>query len=209
MVADWKAHVGLLTTMAAPYALVLASPGPNLLVVLRAGLLPSIRRPLAAALGIALGATLAAGLGVICATVMMPIRNIEIAGTLVFAAMLLRSAQRLLTGGLNGPAEIEAAARRGAARLFALGFVAAATNPMSISFFVAFFVAHPALQGAAAWACALVFAMAAVWFGLIGVLFAHSVGRLVSNKIGRILRFGLAAAMIAVAAGAIWRIVSA
>ena len=191
MVTESKLIISLL----ASYGLILASPGPNLFVVLRASVVPSIWRPVSAALGVASGATIALGLASFCASFLFSTKWLEVIGTLVFSAVLIRSAIRLV---LYSPGASDAAlpSVTSIGRVFALGLFAALTNPVTFPFFVGYFVANPASQNDIPLACMVVFLMVAVWFSMVGVVFAKAAARNFAGQSGVYVRRGLAALMI-------------
>ena len=87
----------LLSSLILPYALVLITPGPNLLVVLRTALKPSWRRVINVAAGISFGATSACLLAAFGASTLGKLDNIEWLGTLLLAGILVSSAFRVDT----------------------------------------------------------------------------------------------------------------
>jgi len=196
--SDVKNILPLLTTLAVPYALVLAAPGPNLLVIARASIVPSLSRPIAAALGIACGATIASAIAAYSASWIVSTRGLEFWGTLVFSAVLVNSGLRLLYREPGNHKTTAQAKTRRNASLFTLGLLAALSNPMTIPFFVSFFVATPVFQTflGAALACALIFMMAGLWFASVGFLFSISAGHNMHGEMGRIFRCILACLMI-------------
>lgn len=197
--SDLNLILPLLASLAAPYALILAAPGPNLLIVLRASLAPSFLRPVAAALGIACGAALAAAAASCSASLMLRSTGLEYVGAGAFSAILIRSALRLLFPRPDPPtASGQPTAPRRGLGVFALGLFAALSNPMSIPFFISFFVSHPTFQTglATAFACLMVFLMATLWFGAIGLVFSTSAARNLHGRAGRAFQIGLAVLMI-------------
>jgi amino acid exporter len=195
----------LIVSLVAPYALVLAAPGPNLLVVLRASLVPSLLRPVAAALGIACGATMAAAVAAYSATFVLPMKGLEYLATIAFSAILFRSAFRLLSQKPRGDDPADLIQTRRISSIFALGLFAALSNPMSIPFFVSFFVANPAFQTSLPLACLVVFAMASIWFSAIGMVFARAAARNLGGSSGFYFRRILALLMIGCAIAAVWK----
>ncbi|AWN47418.1 hypothetical protein DK419_14745 [Methylobacterium terrae] len=201
----WPALLGPLVTAYAP---VLAAPGPNLLVVLRAGVAAPGRGPLVAALGVACGAGLAAALAGLGASLLPAGRLVTGLGTALFALLMLRAAYRLASGRA-GPAEDPSRMVPGRdAGTFALGLGAALTNPVSLAFFAGFFLAHPG-RGAVPLAGAAVFGMAATWFGLVGLVLTRPACRARLAGTGRLARLALALALVACAALAVWRALGA
>ncbi|TGD96597.1 LysE family transporter [Methylobacterium nonmethylotrophicum] len=197
----WPALLGPLVTTYAP---VLATPGPNLLVVVRASVAASGQGPVAAALGVACGAGLAAAIAGLGASLLPASRLVTDLGTALFVLLMLRAACRLVRDRA-GLAEDRARIVRGrAAGTFVLGLGAALTNPVSLAFFAGFFLAHPSREAIPA-AGGIVFCMAATWFGLIGLVLARPACRARLAGGGRLARTTLAAALVACAALAVWR----
>jgi amino acid exporter len=200
----------LVAGLALPYALVLAVPGPNFLIVLHASLVSPERSAFATALGIASGASLAAATAS-CVAVLMPNNKlIEVCGVLIFSFLLLRTAASLIRNptpvGPSRDAPLAVEKKRGH---FGLGLMSAFFNPVTIPFFIGFFLAHPRSSSAQATlaACATVFAMAALWFGLLGFAFVRSAsrrGRLCLE--GRWSRSGVAFGLLAYAVLALFRL---
>ncbi|WP_053080512.1 LysE family transporter [Methylobacterium variabile] len=197
----WPALLGPLLTAYAP---VLAAPGPNLLVVLRASVAAPGRGTLLAALGVACGAGLAAALAGLGASLVPAGPLVTGLGTVLFAALMLRAALRLASGraGLaDDPARLAPGRDAGS---FALGLGAALTNPVSLAFFGGFFLAHPG-RAAVPVVGAVVFCMAATWFGLVGLVLARPACRARLAGGGRGVRYALAAGLAGCAALAVWR----
>ncbi|MFH6781040.1 MULTISPECIES: LysE family transporter [Methylobacterium] len=201
----WPALLGPLVTAYAP---VLASPGPNLLVVVRASVAAPGRGPLVAALGVACGAALAASFAGLGASLLPAGRLVTGLGTALFAFLMLRAALRLISGRAGRPDDPARLAPGRDAGTFALGLGAALTNPVSLAFFTGFFLAHPD-RAALPLAGAAVFCMAALWFGLVGLVLARPACRARLAGTGRLARHVLAASLVACAALAVWRAVQA
>lgn len=168
-----------LTTVAAlavPYAMVLATPGPNLLVMVQASLMRPARGAPAAAVGIACGATLAVAVAALGTAVLPPGRGFEVGGRLVFAFLLARAGAQTLRSSLHGDGLGRAAQGRSRHGPFRLGLFTALSNPLTVPFFAGFFLAQAGngVLSRAAAPCALVFLMAGGWFGAIGALLSHS-----------------------------------
>ncbi|KMO11083.1 hypothetical protein [Methylobacterium platani] len=200
-VETWPALLGPLV---AAYAPVLAAPGPNLLVVLRASVAVPGWGPVVAALGVACGAGLAAAFVGFGAALLPGGRLVTGLGTALFTLLMLRAAYRLASGraGLAGdPARLAPGRHAGT---FALGLGAALTNPVSLSFFAGFFLAHPG-RDAVPVAGAAVFCMAATWFGLVGLALARPACRARLAGAGRAPRLVLALALVGCAGLAVWR----
>ncbi|WP_407527314.1 LysE family transporter [Methylobacterium oryzisoli] len=202
---DADVLTSLLLPLVASYALVLAVPGPNLLVVLHAGLGPSTRGALPAAFGIACGAALVSVLAASCAALLPSGRMVECLGSALFAALMARAGLRMLSGGARAavdPARL-APGRPGAT--FFLGLGAAASNPVTFSFFAGFFLAHARTPEALGLAGLVVFAMAAAWFSAVGLLVSRPACRRLAAAGGGWVRYGIAAALLLCAGLALWR----
>ncbi|GJD61627.1 LysE family transporter [Methylobacterium frigidaeris] len=197
----WPALLGPLVTAYAP---VLAAPGPNLLVVLRASVTAPGRGPVVAALGVACGAGLVAAFAGLGASLLPAGRLVTVVGTVVFALLMLRAAYRLASGRAGLPDDPARLVPGRDAGTFALGLGAAVTNPVSFTFFAGFFLAHPD-RAAVPVAGAAVFCMAAAWFGLVGFVLARPACRARLAGTGRLARLVLAGLLVACAALAIWR----
>lgn len=185
-----------ISSLAIPYALVLASPGPNLLVILRASLASSIVRPLAAALGIGCGAALAAAIAVQGSLLLARADQLEVPFGILFAIMLVRSAIALMQGRQASEAVHQDHTARRISNAFGLGIVAALSNPMTIPFFLSFFVANPAFRSSAGLAPAIVFTMAASWFSFIGLFCKYLASRNIGLAFRSCFRTALSVAMI-------------
>lgn len=186
---NWDANsmMLLVTSLAVPYALVLASPGPNLLVMLRVSLAASMQRTLAAAFGIACGATLAAMIAYQGSLLVVWADQLRGPFAFLLAAILVRSAIRLMRRTRPTRAEFNGDTAPRISKAFGLGIVSSLSNPMTIPFFLSFFVAHQAFHSAAWMAPAVVFVMAASWFSLVGIC----LGRISRFKINLMMQFSL------------------
>ncbi len=187
----------LLASLALPYALVLLTPGPNLLIVLRIAMRPSWSRSVSVAAGIASGATIASFLAALGASTVKSIGGIDRFGTLLLSSILLYSAWRLV----RNPPKVEAseppAQEMVRFRLFGLGLATALSNPLSVPFFVSFYLAEPGFR--TVWGsttvCAIIFLMALAWFTAVGHLFSVSAVRRVGLEWRQGARYVLAIAM--------------
>lgn len=209
---DLSIFQSIFVTLFLPYALVLAAPGPNLLVVMWAGL-ASPRRvaPIFAALGVAFGASLAAAIAAV-GTSLIPAPSggtLSYVSTPVFAAFLMRMA----IGLVNGSAMIGMRPAKGSVtdvrRTFLVGLFTASLNPMTLPFFLGVFLTNPDIRTmhSGTLACATIFAMAAAWFCGLGMLFSTpSLRRLPATISGRGFRYALAAGLAGYAGLAVWRI---
>lgn len=151
------------------YALLAMLPGPNFLVVLRAGLLGSRRESLITALGVATGAAALAFLAATVLRVLLQDGHPPIVLNLLFGGMLVFMGARMAmaaTGLRTGPAR---EVPRIAVPHAALGFVTALANPVTATFFATTSLrlgAGPQAPGALGLAC-VTFAVAAGWFPLL------------------------------------------
>lgn len=198
----------MLSALAPTYALVLATPGPNLLVILRAGLSGAARALPAAAIGIACGAGLAAASAGLAAFLLtrgltFDVHAVEIAGRVVFAALLARAGLRMLRGS-GRPAMLSGEAV--ASGHFRLGLVTALCNPLTVPFLAAFFLSHGEAHeiGAGLAAGGLVMLMAGGWFALVGLLLARARTGFTFARTDRWPRLTIGLALLACAAATIW-----
>ncbi|WP_376101010.1 LysE family transporter (plasmid) [Roseomonas sp. CCTCC AB2023176] len=197
------------------YALVLVTPGPNLLIVLRASLSGSARSVSAAALGIGCGAGLAAIGALLAASalgsgVTTGMTGIEIGGRLLFAALLARAGWRTLrrvgarreTVAINPQSELVGH--------FRVGLLTALSNPLTLPFFAGYFLSHPETQDprVALSACALVVAMAIGWFGGLGWLLARRAWRDFYGRAGYWPDLTVGGALLVCACLAVWPVFS-
>ena len=158
-------------------------PAPTSLVVSRASL---AGRPigLAAALGVSAGATANVTVVVIGLLFLSGINPsgdlgwLQLAFCLLYAVLLLRAGISCLlevwsSRGHAGMAP-QAVVQRTGREAFRLGFLTAATNPMSLSFFLASGGLLAAAAGREAMFASpvLVFSVAAGWFGILALLFS-------------------------------------
>ncbi|MFE1601116.1 LysE family transporter [Methylobacterium sp. ID0610] len=206
--SDASTLPSLLGSLATSYALVLAVPGPNLLVVLRASVVAPGRDTVLAALGVACGAAVATALAAGCASLLPSGPLGRLLGSVVFAVLLARAALRMLMGTAGAPVDPTRLAPSRGGATFALGLVAAASNPVTIPFFAGFFTAeaHGLMPNAAPLACLLVFAMAATWFGFVGFVLSRPPLRRLVAAGGRWMRLGIAGALLGMAVLALWRV---
>lgn len=199
----------LCVALAMPYALVMAAPGPNFLVVLHASLAPPAQNPLAAAFGVAVGASLAVAAASCIAFLIPNSRIVETGGILIFSFCLLRTAAGLIRGRMlaanTGDTWLAVVDRR---EKFGRGLVTAFLNPVTLAFFVSFFLANPhfcSIQATSA-ICAMVFVMAALWFGLLGLAFAQAGARKWLMLDNAWVKHGIALALVAYAVLALLRL---
>lgn len=185
-----------ISSLALPYALILASPGPNLLVILRVSLASSMPRTLAAALGIACGATLAAAIAFQGSLLFIRADQLEVPFGIVFAAMLAWSSVRLMQKGRRADVTASGSTAPRLSKAFGLGVIASLSNPLTIPFFLSFFVANAASQSSAAIASLIVFVMAATWFSLVGVTSRYLAVSSIDQRISRLMHVVLSIAMM-------------
>jgi threonine/homoserine/homoserine lactone efflux protein len=146
------------------YFVAAASPGPNFVVVSRAGLSASRIAAFKTTAGVVLGASVLTIVAATCAH-WLPRDGVVIAVTeLIFATLLLRwSFHSLARAVSDAPASADPTDDQ---RHLRKGFLTAASNP-----FTAMFLAT-AVDGNLSTidAVGIVFAVATLWFGLIGVV---------------------------------------
>ncbi|MCW6511705.1 hypothetical protein M8523_27440 [Hyphomicrobiales bacterium BP6-180914] len=164
--------------------------------------------PIAAALGIATGATMAACIAASCTSILPDLRILrEVSGTL-FSLLLLRTASRLLRASpidrrINVTDDILALREP-----YLIGCSAAVCNPLSGPFFVSFFVSHACSPSTAATACLTIFLLAAMWFSVLGVVLFHIRSIQIRHHWQEFGRQALALALIVVALRTFWLTVS-
>jgi threonine efflux protein len=170
------ALTALLAEFGLAYGCMLMIPGPNTFLVLGSGDGKSATRPLLAAAGVTSGATLASLLAASSAAALPHGAGFRTVTGVLVAASLFRAALRCLRTASSatraGPDPAQ-----GAVAPFGLGLGASLLNPVSVPYFASFFVSHACGVLAEALTCALVFAMAGVWFSTLGLVSAR-VGRL-------------------------------
>ncbi|WP_046665760.1 LysE family translocator [Neorhizobium galegae] len=189
--------VALFTSLVLPYALMLMTPGPNLLIVLRIAMKPSWYRVMTVAAGIACGATVACFLAAFGASTFEKFDKLETVGRILLAGILIHSAFRLISRHPASSPPEASTPETLAIRLFALGLATALSNPLSVPFFVSFYLAAPSLRttGGVTVACCLIFSMAFAWFVLAGRLFSLSAIRRRGGRWRELVRFLLAGSM--------------
>lgn len=204
---DSHSIVLLVASLAVPYALVLASPGPNLLVMLRVSFASPISGTLAAALGISCGATLAATIGYQGSLLVVWADRLQEPFAILLAAILVRSAIRMmrLNNASRGGVQTEKALRM--SKAFGLGIVSSLSNPMTVPFFLSFFLAHQTLRPFAWLAPAVVFVMAAIWFSCVGIALGKISTMQVSSATRLYARLAISISMIAYATHIIYTLV--
>ncbi len=185
--ADWRS----LADFVLAYMLVLATPGPNMLLVGAAAALRGVAGALPLCLGVALGA------GALSAALLLAVSAApdgaawEGAGRLLGAALLLWVA--VSVARLRPTGDVRRLGGRAAD--FAAGFCTAATNPISAAFFGAQFLGP--LGGNAATGFAPLSVAAAVLFFMVGiaVLLARPTCRRAALEWQRPIRLAAAVAL--------------
>lgn len=190
----------LFSTLVIPYALVLAVPGPNVLVVSSAGLQSRVIA-LTVAVGVATGVASVAALASAGANILPNLAFTHVVGCVVFSLLLLRSAAQLLRISPQNADLLPTQPTRTSASAFMAGFGVAALNPLTIPFFLGLFVTHPLLTQAkaAAAACCITFAMALVWYVLIALTVSRSAETLRRRSGQAVVRIPVALALVAIA----------
>ncbi len=169
------AQGNLLVTFLQAYALVLAVPGSNFLIVAEAGMGGSRRSALAAALGIGCGATLLALIALGGSSVLHDEPVIVRLASTLFALLLAKMGFDALRraaswGGVAKRLPVGAGLQ--AAGAFRRGFASALSNPMTLVFFATAFGALAGGRGQGATPAALVFLLASGWFAVLGLAFS-------------------------------------
>ncbi|SNB53654.1 Threonine/homoserine/homoserine lactone efflux protein [Arboricoccus pini] len=197
----------ILASLAMPYALVLITPGPNLMVVLRIAMRPSWHRSASIASGVATGAALVNLFAAMSATVLHSMQQLQLWGSTILALVLLRSAIQLVRSARRQRADIPAEPSQHHVQVFALGLATALANPFSFTFFVSTYVATPGLTTVQSvlLASSLIFLMALCWFFAVSRLFSVSVARCTTWLWRAGLCYALAALM---AAYALWLVLA-
>ncbi|RWP61766.1 MAG: lysine transporter LysE [Mesorhizobium sp.] len=180
------------------YALLAMLPGANFAVVAQAGLTASRATALSAAAGIALGAS---SLAMVVATgaAALPPGGIahQIAASL-YGAMLVfigwNSMRRALsiTIGADEPKPLPIV------RYFRLGLFTAAANPATALFFASSALSLNTRGAVQISVVALVFAIATVWFGLVGLAISKPAMRKFYNRFRKHVDIVLGAALMAI-----------
>jgi threonine efflux protein len=195
----------VLVELATSYALVLAVPGPNTLVIARTGLMGSHRALMAAALGIACGAGTVAAIAALGAGALPSGTLVSRLSALAFAGLLLRSAAGALRPRPSNAAAEDRLASPMCGVAFATGLMVAVSNPTSVPWFLVFFAAHPVgSRVAILLSCAIVFAMAFAWFSLAGVCMVRFQPSGAAGLRPLAFRRLLAAALALMAARVLW-----
>jgi threonine/homoserine/homoserine lactone efflux protein len=151
------------------YALMLAVPGPNFVVVARAALTGSPRIALAATAGVATGAALLATVASAGLSLVAHAGIVRLALTACFAAVLIAAGFSLLLRSVRNEIGIEPRHSGNGIPHFGLGFLTAITNPVTAAFFATAISSTEAATEAGTGPPVgfLVFAIAASWFGLV------------------------------------------
>lgn len=189
------------------YAVVVASPGPRFLMVMRTSLAHGRIAGLATGLGLALGTEL---YGVLClvalaAVLALPpwvLTAVKVAGSLYFlwfAWRVLRPRQM--------PPDDGAPAVAGR-RAFGQGFLVAITTPNAIPLFISLFAAT-VLPESPIWVApallVLLLAVSLSWTSLMALLFSSPGPRAVYQRHARVIDLTAGAALVALAAEGLWK----
>lgn len=190
-----------LVPFAMSYALLAMLPGPNFAVVAQAGLTSCRNTALAAAIGIALGASLLSGViaGSAGALPLGP-TGARLA-TVLYGVFLLGLAARAIDRAIRPATELARQTRLPATGYFRLAFITATANPASALFFTSSaLAAKTSAQGSSL----VVFLVAAVWFGLVGLALSASACRAFYARYRRYADMALGAALAAMGIAAIF-----
>ncbi len=185
------------------YALVLAVAGPSALAVTRAGMTGSYRVSLAAALGVASGTGIASTIAALGASAIPAVSLWSRLGAFCLALLMCRTAFKLLRTPLRSPDAPQQSPRAYPAA-FVLGAAAALGNPVSVPWFLVFFVSHSASEKADLVACALIFSMALIWFGCLGCAIIRVCAAALAMFRHRALNQGVAAGCLFIAVRTVW-----
>ncbi|MDI6028193.1 LysE family transporter [Corticibacterium sp. UT-5YL-CI-8] len=163
-----------LLPFALSYALLAMLPGPNFAVVAQAGLTSCRNTALAAAIGIALGASLLSGViaGSAGALPLSP-AGAHLAAVL-YGVFLLWLGARAIDRAIRPSALLARETRIPATGYFRLAFMTAMANPASALFFTS---SALAAKTSAQSSSLIVFLVAAIWFGLVGLALSASACR--------------------------------
>lgn len=183
------------------YALVLAVPGPNFAVVARASLGASRGAALAAAIGVAAGASLLSAVAVLGQTALDQESPFRHAAHLVFAALLLITGWRAVARALVGPLRLDQSRKTFKPNYFGLGLVTAVANPMSAAFFGSAILDLDHTRGdhPAEAIVGIVFLLAIVWFGIVGLALSVGPVRRLYDGCWRYVDGGIGVLLIALA----------
>ena len=156
------------------YLLIMALPGANFLIVADASARASRWAALAAALGIGFGAMLLALAAVSGVAAFATDPRAVTLGKLLLAAVLVVIGLRALRRACRSAPGKAPASAPGSGGYFCLGFLTAATNPITSAFFVsaAINVGPASSLGRAETLVVLVFLLASGWFGAIALAFS-------------------------------------
>jgi amino acid exporter len=199
--------VAALSALVMAYALVMVTPGPNLLIVLRASLMPPRRAALTAALGVASGAALTAALASVLAGAVTASYGLTVLGQVLFAGLLARAGIRSLRGLHQGGVTEQSKAGSGRSNVralsqFRLGLVTALLNPITTAFFASASLGLPRSEvlrtALVLWI--LVFSMVACWFGLLALIFIQPVARAAYTRGWQYIEFVVGLLLFACAA---------
>jgi len=194
-------HLATLASFLAGYAVILATPGPNMLVVGGVAALRGLRGAMPLCLGIAVGA------GALCAVVLLTVGATssvpgwENVGRLLGGVLLIYVAFNIARSSPPGEAASSRPAGRRAA--FGAGFCTAATNPLTGAFFAAqFFSAFGTTTNLVLRAATVggVVLLALGFFVGVAMLFAHPVAQHVARVWHRPIKWCATAGLALMAA---------
>lgn len=197
---------GTLQLMAG-YAALLVVPGPNMVVVSASSLASRGGEGMAAAIGVAFGATLLALVAMYAGNRIGEAADLGLFAPLLFAATMLYLGLRLVSQAIR-PSDPRVAPAGGAigGHLLA-GLVTSLSNPISFAFFstAAISLADSGSRLLIA-APACVFTMALGWFLLVGWIASRAAARGVPPYLGATVRGIAGAALLAIA---VWTLLDA
>lgn len=188
------------------YAVVVASPGPRFLIVMRTSLAYGRLAGLATGAGLALGNEVYAllCLAALAAVLALPawvLTAVKVAGSLYFVWFAWRVLRPRPPAGGSAPA-IEGR------RAFGRGFLIAITTPNSIPLFISLFAAT-VLPDSPAWVApallVLLLAVSLGWTSLMALLFSSAGPRALYQHHARKVDLAAGAALLALAAQGLWR----
>ena len=188
--ADWRGLADFLLA----YMLVLATPGPNMLLVGGAAALHGVAGAFPLCLGAALGAGALSAALLLAASAVPDGGSLEWGGGLLGAALLLWVAVTVARQRPPPSGEARRIGGRGTAT-FAAGFCTAATNPLTAAFFGAQFLGTLAGGAGSALAPGAVIAVALAFMTGFAVLLARPACRRAALEWQRSIRLAASVAL--------------